>query len=31
MKRVILLIIFSINVMYCKEKKVFGIKTDYPY
>ena len=31
MKRVILLIIFSINVMYCKEKKVFGIKPDYPY
>ena len=31
MKRVILLIVLSINVMYCKEKKVFGIKPDYLY
>ena len=31
MKRVILLIVLSINIMYCKEIKVFGIKPDYPY
>lgn len=31
MKRVILLIILSINIMYCKEIKIFGRIPDYSY
>ena len=31
MRRVILLIILSINIMYCKEIKIFGRIPDYSY